>query len=117
MSDKPEMSGQPDMSDQIAFVMQLNPGEAEEYRRRHDAIWPELVDLLRQAGISDYSIFLDPETGLLFAVLRRTDQALLDRLPSEPVMRRWWAMMKDVMASNPDGSPVSRPLLPMFHLD
>ena len=52
-----------------AFKMQLNPGMADEYRRRHDAIWPELVALLKAAGISDYSIHLDPETGALFGVL------------------------------------------------
>jgi len=57
--------------EQIAFTMQLKPGQAAEYERRHDAIWPELVELLKQAGISDYSIFLDETTGTLFAVLRQ----------------------------------------------
>ena len=46
--------------------MQLNQGEAEAYQKRHDEIWPELVDLLHDAGISDYSIFLDVETHILY---------------------------------------------------
>ncbi|MBL4928958.1 L-rhamnose mutarotase [Fuscibacter oryzae] len=99
-----------------AFRMQLNPGMADEYRRRHDAIWPELVDLLQEAGISDYSIHLDPETNALFGVLWRRDDHGMDDLPAHPVMRRWWAHMADVMATNADGSPLAVPLVPMFHL-
>jgi L-rhamnose mutarotase len=103
--------------EQIAFTMRLYPGQAEEYRRRHDAIWPELVDLLKAAGISDYSIFLDEASGTLFAVLRRTADHRMAELPKEAVMRRWWTYMGDLMATNPDGSPVVTPLAPMFHLD
>jgi L-rhamnose mutarotase len=105
------------MTEKIAFAMQLNDRQAQEYRRRHDTIWPELVALLKQAGICDYSIYLDPESHVLFAVLRRTDDHAMDRLPGEAVMRRWWAMMGDIMATNPDGSPRTWPLEPMFHLD
>ncbi len=105
------------MTERIAFAMQLDPGRADEYRRRHDALWPELAALLKEAGISDYSIFLDPDSHTLFAVLRRSADHRMDDLPSQAIMRRWWAMMGDIMATNPDGSPVTRPLLPMFHLD
>jgi L-rhamnose mutarotase len=99
-----------------AFRMQLNPGMADEYRRRHDEIWPELADLLKGAGISDYSIHLDPATHALFAVLWRSDDHGMDDLPAHPVMRRWWAHMADLMATNPDGSPVVYPLTTVFHL-
>ena len=99
-----------------AFRMQLNPGMANEYRRRHDAIWPELVALLRDAGVRDYSIHLDPETDALFAVLWRTDDHRMDDLPAHPVMRRWWAHMADIMATQPDGDRGAVPLVPMFHL-
>jgi L-rhamnose mutarotase len=99
-----------------AFRMQLNPGQEAEYRRRHDAIWPDLAALLRDAGISDYSIHLDRETGLLFGVLWRRDDHAMDDLPAHPVMQRWWAHMADIMATNPDGSPVAVPLETVFHL-
>ena len=49
--------------EQIAFRMQLNPGQAAAYKRRHDGIWPELAAVLKAAGVADYSIFLDPETN------------------------------------------------------
>jgi L-rhamnose mutarotase len=103
--------------EQVAFRMMLNPGRAEEYRRRHDEIWPELVSLLRNAGISDYSIFLDPETNALFAVLRRSADHKMPALPDHEIMQRWWSFMADIMATNPDASPVVVPLQPVFHLD
>ena len=105
------------MTEKIAFRMFLHPGQVAEYRRRHDAIWPELVDLLKAAGISDYSIYLDAEHHVLFAVLRRTAAHRMDALPGHPVMQRWWASMADIMRSNADGSPVVEPLACMFHLE
>ncbi|STQ94141.1 L-rhamnose mutarotase [Janthinobacterium lividum] len=101
---------------QIAFKMQLKPGHAAEYQRRHDAIWPELASLLQESGVRDYSIFLDEDTGALFAVLRRVDGHTMEALPQHPVMRRWWAHMADLMETQADASPVAVPLTPMFHL-
>jgi L-rhamnose mutarotase len=102
--------------EKYAFKMQLNPGMEDEYRRRHDEIWPKLVELLKEAGVEDYSIHLDRETGILFGVLwRRTDHSMAD-LPSHPVMKRWWAHMADIMATNPDQSPVDTPLVTVFHM-
>ena len=101
---------------QIAFKMQLKPGHAAEYQRRHDAIWPELASLLQESGVRDYSIFLDEDTGALFAVLRRVDGHTMEALPQHPVMRRWWAHMADLMETQADASPVAVPLLPVFHL-
>ena len=99
-----------------AFTMRLNPGQAEEYRRRHDAIWPELAALLREAGVSDYSIHLDEATGTLFGVLWRTADHGMEALPDHPVMRRWWAYMADIMETHPDNSPVVTPLVTVFHM-
>ncbi|MBO0904900.1 L-rhamnose mutarotase [Jiella sonneratiae] len=103
--------------ERIAFRMRLLAGHADEYRRRHDAIWPELVELLHAAGVRDYAIFLDPETDALFAVLERRRDHRMDELPSHPVMRRWWAMMADIMEVKPDDEPVAMPLKPMFRMD
>lgn len=99
-----------------AFKMHLHPGQSEEYRRRHDALWPELADLLRSTGISNYSIFLDEETNTLFGVMEVENPTALDDLPKHPVMQRWWAYMSDIMAANPDHSPVSTPLKEVFFL-
>lgn len=100
----------------IAFKMQLLPGQETEYRRRHDALWPELQDLLKSAGISDYSIFLDEQTHALFGVLKAEHPATLDSLPENPVMQTWWAYMADLMETNPNYSPVQVPLKEVFYL-
>lgn len=99
-----------------AFKMHLNPGCEAEYRKRHDEIWPELVALLKGAGISDYSIHLDAETNTLFGVLWRTDDHGMDDLPQSPVMQRWWAHMADIMATNDRNEPVATPLQTVFHM-
>jgi len=96
--------------------MQLNPGQADEYRRRHNEIWPELIDLLKDAGISDYSIFFHEPSHSLFAVLRRTPEHTMNSLPLEPVMQRWWEYMADIMASGDNNEPVVEPLERVFHL-
>ena len=100
----------------IAFKMKLFKGCEEEYQRRHDALWPELKLLLKQTGIEEYSIFLDADTNILFGYLRIDDKTRLDDLPDEPVMKKWWAYMKDIMETNPDNSPVSIPLKEVFYL-
>jgi len=100
----------------IAFKMQLHPGQAEEYKRRHDALWSDLADLLRETGIRDYSIFLDEATLTLFGVLEIENPEKLSDLPNHPVMQRWWAYMADIMETHPDHSPVSQPLHEVFYL-
>ena len=100
----------------LAFKMKLFPGFEEEYKKRHDEIWPELVQLLQEAGISDYSIFLDEETNSLFGVLKITDPKNIESLPQQEVMKRWWKYMGDIMESNADNSPVSVPLKEVFYL-
>jgi L-rhamnose mutarotase len=102
--------------EKYAFKMQLNPGMEEEYRRRHDEIWPELVELLKEAGVEDYSIHLDRDTGTLFGVLWRPVDHRMDDLPNHPVMQRWWAHMADIMATKTDNSPVQTPLATVFHM-
>ncbi|NGO38048.1 L-rhamnose mutarotase [Limisphaera ngatamarikiensis] len=98
------------------FAMKLKPGCAEEYRRRHDALWPELAALLRESGISDYAIFLDAGTNTLFAVQKLGSGFDAEALRRHPVMRRWWAYMADLMEVQPDGAPVEVELDLMFYL-
>ena len=102
--------------EKFAFRMRLKPGFKDEYKKRHDEIWPELVALLKEAGISDYSIHLDEETDMLFGVLWRIEAHQMDDLPSHDVMQRWWAHMADIMDTKPDNEPVAVPLVPVFHM-
>jgi L-rhamnose mutarotase len=100
----------------IAFKMKLNNGCEEEYKKRHDALWPELEILLKKSGVADYSIFLDEETNSLFAYLTIADAKKLDELPQEEIMKKWWSYMKDIMETNEDNSPVSISLKEVFYM-
>jgi len=102
--------------ERVAFKMKLFKGFEEEYKKRHDVLWPELETLLKETGVEDYSIFLDEETNILFGVLKIEKKIKLDELPNHPVMKKWWTYMKDIMESNPDSSPVSIPLKEVFYL-
>jgi L-rhamnose mutarotase len=100
----------------IAFKMKLHEGCEAEYKKRHDEIWGELKTLLKETGISDYSIFLDEETNDLFACYEIDDDSNLTELRHKEIMKKWWAYMKDIMETNEDNSPVSIPLKEVFYL-
>ena len=100
-----------------AFKMKLKPGYREEYAKRHAEIWPELKQLLKEAGVSDYSIFLDEETNILFAVQKVTGDQGSQDLGETEIVQKWWDYMADIMETNPDNSPVTVPLEEVFHMD
>lgn len=100
----------------LAFKMHLKAGQAEVYRARHDALWPELRELLRESGVSEYSIFLDEESNTLFAFQKVSGQGGSQDLSDNPVVQRWWAFMADIMETNEDNSPVTIPLHEVFFL-
>jgi len=99
-----------------AFKMYLKPGFEAEYEKRHNAIWPELQALLKEAGVSDYSIFWDKETNVLFAFQLVSGDGGSQDLGSNPIVQKWWAYMADIMETNPDNSPVSIPLQEVFYM-
>ncbi|HJX70315.1 MAG TPA: L-rhamnose mutarotase [Bacteroidales bacterium] len=101
----------------LAFKMKLKPGFAAEYEKRHNEIWTELKKLLYDSGVRDYSIFLDKETNILFAVQKVVGDSGSQDLGKTEIVRKWWKFMADIMETNPDNSPVSIPLQEVFHLD
>lgn len=100
----------------IAFKMYLKEGQKEEYRRRHQEIWPEVVDLLKDTGLSDYSIFLDEDTHILYAVQTISSEEGSQSLGEHGIIKKWWDHMADIMEVNPDNSPVSVELEEVFYL-
>ena len=99
-----------------AFIMRLRPNQQAEYERRHNPIWPELQALLKQHGVHHYSIFLDRETDKLFAYAEIESEERWAAIANTEICQRWWAHMKDLMATNDDNSPVAIPLDEVFHL-
>jgi L-rhamnose mutarotase len=101
----------------IAFKMYLNEGQKEEYKKRHDQIWPELKKFLKDAGVSEYSIFLDEETNILFAFQKVSGEGGSQDLGKTEIVQKWWKYMADIMKTNPDNSPVSVTLEEVFYLE
>src|SRR6476620_10700139 len=101
----------------VAFKMKLKPGCREEYKKRHDAIWPELKKLLEDNGVSDYSIFLDEETNTLFGVQKVSGAQGSQDLGKTAIVQKWWAYMADIMDTNADNSPVTISLPEVFYMD
>ena len=100
-----------------AFKMYLKPGCEAEYEKRHAAIWPELKALLSKNGVSDYSIYWDKETNILFAFQKTEGEAGSQDLGNTEIVQKWWDYMADILEVNPDNSPVSIPLPEVFHMD
>lgn len=105
------------MTKRFGFKMKLYPGFKEEYRKRHGEIWPELVKLLKNEGIGNYSIFLDEETNTLFAYQEQSGESSSQDLGTTEIVKKWWKYMADIMETNPDNSPVSIPLEQVFFME
>jgi L-rhamnose mutarotase len=100
-----------------AYLMSLKPGVEAEYERRHNPIWPELQQMLKDHGVSNYSIFLDRNTRKLFAYVEIESEELWSKIAEAPVCKRWWAEMKELIFSNPDNSPIVEVIDEVFHMD
>ncbi len=101
----------------LAFKMYLNEGQKEEYKKRHSEIWSELKKLLHDAGVREYSIFIDEETNTLFAFQQVIGDGSSQDLGETEIVQRWWKFMADIMKVNPDNSPVSIPLEEVFYME
>ncbi len=97
--------------------MKVNPGVIEEYKKRHNELWPELHKLLKDAGISEYSIFFDEDTNYLFAFQKQAGEKGSQDLGKTEIVKKWWKFMADIMETNSDNSPVSTPLQEVFYMD
>ncbi len=100
-----------------AFLMNVNADSHEEYERRHKPIWDDLNVVLKEHGVSNYSIFLDSESSQLFGYAEIESEDLWAKIAETDECKRWWAFMKDIMQTNADNSPISVDLREVFHLD
>jgi L-rhamnose mutarotase len=101
----------------FGFKMKLKPGFKDEYKKRHSEIWPELKKLIKETGVYDYSIYLDEETNILFAAQKQSGEQSSQDLGQNPIVKKWWTYMADIMETNPDNSPVTIPLEEVFYME
>lgn len=97
--------------------MKLYAGMEEEYEKRHNALWPEMKDMIHEYGGKNYTIFLDKETLTLFGYIEIESEERWAETANTDTCKRWWEYMAPIMETNPDNSPVSIDLKNVFHLD
>lgn len=98
------------------FKMKLYEGMEAEYEKRHNELWPEMAEMIAQHGGSNYTIFFDKETNILFGYIEIEDEERWAEGSKTEINRKWWDFMASVMETNPDNSPVAIPLKEVFHL-
>lgn len=99
-----------------ASIMTVYKEHFAEYKRRHDELWPEMEQALKEHGAHNYSIFLDERNGQLFAYLEIEDEDKWAQMATTDICQKWWAYMDPLMETNSDHSPVSVDLTEVFHL-
>lgn len=100
-----------------SFKMKLFPGMEEEYEKRHNQLWDEMKEMIHEYGGSNYSIFLDTQTDILYGYIELEDAEKWEQSANTEICRKWWDYMADIMETNLDNSPVSTDLKLVFHLD
>lgn len=105
--------------ERVCFVLKVKPDRIEEYRRRHQCVWQEMLDALRESGWHNYSLFLRPD-GLLVGYLETPDfERARQAMATREVNRRWQAEMREFFEGldgrNPDEG--FERLEEIFHLD
>ena len=99
------------------FKMKLFEGQAEEYEKRHNELWPEMIEMIHEHGGKNYTIFWDKETDTLFGYLEIEDEEKWSKSANTAINRKWWDFMAPLMETNPDYSPVCIDLVNVFNLD
>tara|TARA_B110000263_G_scaffold10946_1_gene9309 strand:- start:1808 stop:2128 length:321 start_codon:yes stop_codon:yes gene_type:complete len=100
-----------------SFRLTLKEGKIEEYKKRHDAIWPELSSALTSLGISNYSIYYDSKDNTLIEYMELTDENRFDELEEMDIVKKWNNYMQDLLItkSSTDTSAVEDELREVFH--
>ena len=103
----------------VGFLLKVKEGMLEEYKKRHEAVWPEMLDALRRTGWHNYSLFMR-EDGLLFGYFEAEEsfQASLDGMDEEEVNARWQDTMAPFFEGTGDhADKMMVELEEVFHLD
>ena len=100
-----------------SFRMTLKEGKLEEYKKKHDEIWPELSDVLTSLGITNYSIYFNSKDNTLIEYMELTDDNKFDQMEDIDIVKKWNIYMKDLLVtkSPTDASPIVDELIEVFH--
>lgn len=99
--------------ERVGFLLRIRPGTEAEYRRRHQAVFPDLLAAFQRHGIRTYSIFMHGTT--LFAYMEVEDfDRVMKLLEQEPANQRWRAFMADIVVTTETGSTIEK-IPEVFH--
>jgi L-rhamnose mutarotase len=108
------------MMKRVGFLLKVKPDMIEEYRKHHEAVWPEMLDALRRTGWHNYSLFMR-EDGLLFGYFEAEEnfQAALDGMAKEEINSKWQTFMQPYFEAMGGARPdeMMKELVEVFHLD
>lgn len=102
-----------------AFLIQARPGLSEEYKKRHNPVWPELKQVLQEHGVRNYSIFLHENSEYLFGYFEVENEELFNKLGEMKIMQRWWKHMTEVLICESDEDLKAKEdmLVEIFYMD
>jgi L-rhamnose mutarotase len=103
----------------VCFMLQVKPDRLDEYRERHAAVWPSMIEALQRTGWHNYSLFLTPRGDLIGYLETHDFQLAQTKMRGEPVNHLWQAEMRDffVEANGKDADQLMSPLDEVFHID
>ena len=100
-----------------SFRMTLKEGKIEEYKKKHDEVWPEITDALTNAGVTNYSIYYDEKDNTLIEYMELKNNNTFDNLEDLGILKKWNIYMKDLLVtkSQEEATPVVNELVEVFH--
>ena len=88
--------------ERFCFTFEIRPGTEDEYKRRHDEIWPELVDAIKGGGISNYSLFRRGTTIIAYCECEPDAATAFGKIGEHEANARWSAWFEDIIVSLTD---------------
>ena len=100
-----------------SFRMTLKEGVIDEYKKKHDEVWPEISKALTNAGVTNYSIYFDKKDNTLIEYMELKENNTFDKLEELDILKKWNVYMKDLLVtiSEDDATPVVNELAEVFH--
>lgn len=103
--------------ERICFTFELHPGMEAEYKRRHDEIWPELVEAIQEAGIRNYTLFRRDTSVIAYAECHPDAATAFGKVGATDVNARWAAWFEDVILRLTDDAGELMRADEVWHLD
>ena len=100
-----------------SFRMTLKEGKLDEYKKKHDNVWPEITEVLTNAGVTNYSIYYHEKDNTLIEYMELKENNTFDKLEDLDILKKWNVYMKDLLVtiSEDDATPGVNELAEVFH--